>query len=424
MAEMRIRQTGSIIPVANQWKYSTYCNGTVWSTYTGVYSGYSTGETQVMTDWVEKDFHKRKAAGEIMNHPLHSVKTAQVGYNNSQYAIVYTPACSGTTHKRQDGTDIRSFSTNFNSFGMPYDFKAVIETLEDTVSTQVLAGVEEPTWNLALFAAELDKTAKMFRPSIVRGLKTLERAQRDYRRWKRREGVPMARIRLFNRTLNGFARFVSDNWLKYRFGLLPLVYDWEDFQKVVNEPELSPRLTSRAKAEYSWPKMESSKVTNDGYFSGTTSYSRTVNATVRGGLLYEHDMVLSDRLGYNLQSVIPTAYELIPFSFVVDRFFQIQDFLQAMQPKSGVKELARWIKTTVVTEDTYDVYATGMTRTNYSNTGSISFGSSRKITDVIRLPMLKAPSVVPVWRLIDMREAKHVRHLADYVALAAQLFLR
>jgi len=53
-------------------------------------------------------------------------------------------------------------------------------------------------------------------------------------------------------------------------------------------------------------------------------------------------------MGFSWESIPITAWELIPFSFVVDWFVNFGDYIQALTPKLGIKGLSSW--TTVIKE--------------------------------------------------------------------------
>lgn len=423
MATQRLREESSYkAAAASRSRKITYCNNS--TNVASVNEFGPTGTTKSMMDFVEPNFLKRKMAGEIMNHPMHSIKTEYKSWDGISWKVVYNPACTGTTIKTMEGNGLR-YNNSPTYCGQPSNLIDVMNDLQNLVGTQVFASVEAPEWNAALFAAELDKTFKMFRPSIAKFQKTLGRAQKDYRRHLKSGGRAYARTMLGLSMVNGLSNWIASNWLRYRFGILPLIYDWEDFNSIVNETHLSPRLTSRAKAEHVFDEVSEyvTDSTSDVYFNYNITRVQNCTVTVRGGLLYEHDLKLSDRIGYNVQNVLPTAWELVPFSFVVDRIVNIGDLLSAAIPKVGVKELARWTKTSVHTVDECMVSLTPKAVNNFTVTCSGHSGSVRVLDDIQRSPVLQV-GVVPKWKYIDLSKTVHQKHLADHIALFKTILLK
>lgn len=422
MAISRNRSETSVAGKRDAWNITKLCNGSTLSHYTTLSAYHSTGTSRTMFDFVEVDYAKRVAAGEVFNHPMHSTKVEYGGENTSYYKITYTPTCTGTAIKTMEGNDMRGQAASY--LGNHPDLIDTIEDLQMQVGTQVLAGIEEPDWNLPLFAAEIDKTFKMFRPNLMRALETLAKAQKDYRKEVRKNGKGLARLKLGLNTVNGLGNFIAGKWLQYRYGILPLIYDWEDFMKVANETDIPKRLTSRAKAKYVFDERSEEVVTtSDVYFTHTRTTKQNTSVTVRGGCMYEHDLLLKDRIGYSASNIIPTAWELVPFSFVVDWFVNAGDLIGAIQPKVGVKELARWTKTTIETVDESLTSSVKKTVANFLITGNVNASSVRTTTDVVRSPTLYV-GVVPKWKYIDLKQSVHQKHLADSIALIKTLLIK
>lgn len=419
MSTPRYREETNLSRPATDTKHQVTCGGT--QTDSSVLTFYQLGTERSMNDFLEPNFHQRKLAGEIMNHPMSSMKVEAEGVNGHSWEINYTPSCTGkptSTIKRIWGTSVRNSTYLAEATSITRDdIGAVASDLQNLVGTQVFASVLEPEWNLPLFAAELDKTFKMFRPSITKFQQTLGRAQKDYYRWKRQGGSVYAKAMTVTNMANGLQNWIASNWLRYRFGILPLIYDWEGFNTVVENKALSPRLTARAKSVFMLDELTDTVICDlDTYFSHYMDRKSNCTVTVRGGLLYEHNMKLFDRIGYNVSNVLPTAWELVPFSFVVDRLVNIGNLLAAMQPKVGVVELARWTKTTIQTVDECTRRSAPKTMTNYVMTCSGTMESKVTTTSVSRIPSLQV-GVVPKWKYIDLSKGVHQRHLVDHIAL-------
>lgn len=123
-------------------------------------------------------------------------------------------------------------------------------------------------------------------------------------------------------------QYASDQWLSWSFGVLPTLGAIDDLvesiQKYKDRKDHSIR-------EYG--VSEDSALTRLTYNGGGTSthsctvivrnelnMSCKITAGYRYDLLSSNDYTLAKHLGFDISSVIPTAYELLPFSWLVDYF--------------------------------------------------------------------------------------------------------
>jgi hypothetical protein len=104
-------------------------------------------------------------------------------------------------------------------------------------------------------------------------------------------------------------------------------------------------------------------------FKCKSEYEKLHDVSVRTGILYELDH--RDVFGLSFKEIPITAWELVPYSFVIDWFVNAGDYIQAVTPKLGVKVLGSWsttedeivTKTTTTLEDvvgsTYNLVSPG-----------------------------------------------------------------
>lgn len=435
----------------------TTCAGVLTSTTPS--AGYRDGVTQSMTDWIEPNFIKRQRQGDVMNHPMHSIKTVCSGVCNSSWTITYTPACSGATIKSQAGTGNRAIDTGLPGNAWSLDFiEREMSRLQLLVGTQAKAGVKMPEFRGGLAAAQLDKTLKLllmefkaFRKTIfnlARSQAFRKEVQKSRLSRERARGLTAKGIRLSGKEakaskqvleeLTGSAKalvsdgltiadFLGTHWLAARFGLGITAMNIEALSKLAETPVLSPRLTSRAKSSVTSGVINSSTTypqSIDGYFSGSTNKASSVTIEVSCGILYEHEMSVSDRAGFGLANLAPDVWEIIPYSFIVDRFVNIGSFISSISPKTGVKYLAEWTKTTV----TYDKVSSwsaspGTPVKDVSVSGSLLGTSKETVFDTVRVPIVKSGLT---WTnfLHDgrgLKESLYVKQIVDEIALIVQI---
>lgn len=142
---------------------------------------------------------------------------------------------------------------------------------------------------------------------------------------------------------------VSDLWLEYSFGWKPLVSDIKDGAKALSELRNGrlPRKTVGASGSDSSNDSSSSGVDNVG--SSQIHWRRNISSKsqVRYRCLVsvktpEDSGATSAILGLNFPSFVPTVWELIPYSFLVDYFTNIGGIIQAASnPSAGVNWTVR-----------------------------------------------------------------------------------
>lgn len=147
---------------------------------------------------------------------------------------------------------------------------------------------------------------------------------------------------------------MSDDYLQWTFGVLPLCGDIGDLsktlQRILNDP---PRTRIKAEGEASsgpiitvlgsdeLGSLYTRKEQRDCSYTETKYYGMMQEATRDPTVLAQCQRV-ADLSGFSLRAFVPTVWELIPFSWVADYAVNIQDLLEAATTDtSKVKWLMR-----------------------------------------------------------------------------------
>lgn len=151
------------------------------------------------------------------------------------------------------------------------------------------------------------------------------------------------------------AQATANTWLEYRYGWRPLMMDAAEIitQSVQMKKNLVKRtFTSRSSASQTrrasaWTpgNWANNGILNVTVF-GTSELS--IETLVSAGVRYQIDQQsVSERtaamLGLRLSDVLPAAWELTPWSFVVDWFINIGDYIQAVSVPPGVSHIGNWV---------------------------------------------------------------------------------
>jgi hypothetical protein len=195
-------------------------------------------------------------------------------------------------------------------------------------------------------------------------------------------------------------RQASDLYLGYNFGIAPMVGDINNAIEAVDRflQYNSKPMHFRGKAEKDWVS---------GYASDQNTFLQGHALALRGRLHHRlsyryiacHDFIVkaancysfSDHLGLNLESVVPTLWELTAFSWVADYFGTVGDFLEDLfyTPPGNT--------TYVVLNKRYEVNATidsfplNTGGSSYTLTGFSSMPGSLKYVLFTRTPLSSLP---------------------------------
>jgi len=140
---------------------------------------------------------------------------------------------------------------------------------------------------------------------------------------------------------------VDKLWLEYRYGWSPLVKDIVDQLKAINAQLLRDDLTQRDYTRVSgkWLGEKSSPSTtgvvkDGGSWTMETAYTHKVEARAYAKYRVSLKSGVLNRLNDFGAFDVPRAlWEIVPYSFVVDWFVPIGDWLGAITPRVGVEML-------------------------------------------------------------------------------------
>lgn len=316
-------------------------------------------ETTTMDDVVTPEFLKRRNQGLIINNPMSKVTT--IDYNricnvSAVYGIEEYRNCSPWRWITVE--DIENWGTVDSLFyvlpaGSQRNFDVALPALP-VVDPQVYV---DQAVNSAWSRVGLNEADVL--TSLAESQKTIYSIVAIFTRFvKVLRNLKQLRARELVSELSG--KEIADRYMEMRYALRPLVYDFNNVVTALNKQTgaLNDRLTFRGFADnsvfdevmdplYMWQRVD-----NDyGVFmKGATKTSKTsINIDVRAGVLTQ--LTTESKLPvWGLTMPIEAAWELTPFSFIIDWFLNCGDTISAWTPNFGLRALSSWSVCTVTTE--------------------------------------------------------------------------
>jgi hypothetical protein len=215
------------------------------------------------------------------------------------------------------------------------------------------------------------------------------------------------------------ASVMANNWLLYRYGITPFIRSMNDIF-VVGTRIRTRRETSRGGTSFQ-EERENSFPTGGTYHPSAEATIKTViTASYRAGVLYEY-RDFGNKYGFSLENIPGTAWELTPLSFVLDWFWNTNDFIRALTPRVRTFRLATWHGYEITHDSTFHIDV-GPVASGYTVVQDCSTGVSRRVvTTRRRTPGLLSPSLRP--RESAFREVLTSKRIVDAFALTTQLVL-
>lgn len=327
-------------------------------------------------DEVVPQFKARSKGGGVFINAMTKVKSANVQVKKPYTSSYFTRTGSTAPWVLAESSyfgngDVVGFGVNLER---PWEHSSVVAAMGKTEAlslTTAYADIGKADVETMVSAAELKETlaflaspvnaAKAMTKKMDRHLKKVRRMDAMYGSRKARYEALPERVRAKRKppvpptypTLE-FGKFTGDDvassWLAYRYAIMPLMYeidDWIGFFAKKADASIQ-RLTTRAKeserVQLTWNEGE-------GVVGTPRRYVHTLEVLVssRAGVLYKpRPPTLANQLGVEWHRVLPTAYELIPLSFVADWFWNGSQFYDALTAQFRALEILGAWNTTVI----------------------------------------------------------------------------
>lgn len=206
---------------------------------------------------------------------------------------------------------------------------------------------------------------------------------------------------------------LSDNWLEFSFGIRPLLADTVSLAETMARYKYDERHT-KVRGYGEAQAYISSGTTLHGSLFKCNVYENSMvreraQVILRAGLVYSTSVAdfgsterLRDLLGFKLEDFVPTVWNLLPYSFLVDYFTNVGDLLSALTTDTSA---VRWVNVSEIRTRQYVRNYVGRAQeiTGKSSSGGGHLGGfvrerrliSRYADGVqIPLPEFKIPGVI------------------------------
>lgn len=307
-----------------------------------------------MDDFVTPNYRALSAKGVIINNFMQ--KRTTIGsdgclvYDKDMYWSRYGSSAPHCHWQYRSAKDVFDSTTYVPYLQLPTELDT--DALKALAISRVWASVGAAKWQSLVTAAEARKTLDLLTELITLLLRTV--------RWVRgtRRKVATGALSIAKAT---------QLWLQYRYGIRPAIYEVKQAMEAVKALRRQPRTryTAWSHDEHSDNDTIDSVMYQGTSIERTRTFSRTSLRKVRvnAGVLVEP--VLKDPVSriptvFGWDEIFESLWELVPYSFVIDWFVNVGDFIASWTPEVEVRPLASWVTSYVTSKQSLEVTAVSL----------------------------------------------------------------
>lgn len=296
-------------------------------------------ETKTTCDFIHPGYRKRIQAGEIINSPFLCTTVDETLAAPGGFAHIFRTnggyTCAPPTHPTTQTHDKYWKTTGVWRRGVP-SYKALDsgamgalrQDVIDLAVTTAHANIDTSEMLALATAAESGKTVQSMQAVLFRALKIARNVRKLNLRAIANELSP---------------KEVADRYMEARYAFRPLIIDAAGICAALEKNRGYARKTFRGSAEDSMTSSDTLLNQSNGLWMTQTDWSRTstYDVSARAGVMC--DVSISDISVFGLDQIAETAWELAPYSFIVDWFANVGDWIAAHTPNAGVNQRASWV---------------------------------------------------------------------------------
>jgi hypothetical protein len=227
------------------------------------------------------------------------------------------------------------------------------------------------------------------------------------------------------KTRLGIAADAASLHLEYQYGVKPLMMSLQGLLKQIDYSMTEASILRHTfRGSQSYHDTITETATNDSSVvngSITRSYTtaKSIEMYARAGVITDYLPSLRSRLGLDGRDLVPGVYDLIPLSFVLDWFIDVNTYLEAVTPVKGFNAQASWVTTYIeeLTQYRFNSPAYTTTRLEYSKLYRYTYPERETECFKLSRVRVRTPGVVPQLPHFDTK-LRSLTHLISGAALA------
>jgi hypothetical protein len=373
----RLREQDNRMSTTTSWAWWNV-NASGVTTYTTPWTSATAanrvGDRQLMADTVTPAYQLIRAGGGIVNNPMH--QSLEITSGGDCGFFTYKP---GTTTYFGEAKD----NYVITGVGAPLHLGSAVvpQSWLTEAATKVKAKASSSAANVVVTSAKLRSTSSLLFGSACRRGKYIRQWAYGGSRWK---GSNYSRIDV-----------AATAWLEGRYGWRVFLREMDKYIDVINDDIVkSVRETARSSIEDELDSWSSAGIVNAGGIIISCLTKTTVRGRVSCGMLFDAPQEdWRKTLGLRWSDIPYSAWDYIPFSFVVNWFLNVDSLLGSLRALS-TKSLCEWTTvettlTTVRSQSTMASLGSGWV------VGRHPVGSGSRISRVrTRDPFMVSPGIV------------------------------
>lgn len=425
------------VPVSTAFGHVRTLSGTgvISSVTVGTNRMLSIGESLVTTDQVIPDFKSRSAAGELFFNPFNRVRERFSVLNEGFILgkrVTATYPGEVTPWQNVSFSRMLGFTGNMGALQGTHDPTKVYSphvtsilgrnaSAGDVAINAALSNIVKTDALLLVTLGELRETLALI--GKYSQLITMRLAPfRDF----------VYNLHKKRYTAGELAEKASNQWLEYRYGIMPLVYEIEGVAKALSRKVESHRLTARGSKAWE-DGMLSTSIFSQGvayYPVQSFSVSTRITANVSAGFLYVPLIGgTAASLGLHVSHIPESLFELAKLSFVANWFMDLSEFIRALTATVRGDVKGGWLT------ERYEIITTCSVSCQSFPAGTVDVNGVAKpvqwsvtsqegaTTVATRSVVVRTPVGAALPRAPSLRLQLSPARVADAVALTAQSFL-
>lgn len=280
------------------------------------------GEKQTTCDIVTEHYTKRRKQGEIIINPFTSQRVAgwstldgmTLKLGSSDPNVWVTHVWTGPVVSSYIGS-----SPGDIPVARPVILDSEIDGLISLASTKCWGAVSKSELQLLQTIADAKRTIQMCLSPLGNALSFVRKVRST------------KNARAADRSLTT-AKYMAREWLTYRYGWSQLYRDVKGILKAVGEHDRSGLLQARGAQKLRKEQTRVVHAKNGTTFQVEVNETITDEVFVKCGLFYDGNLAIDNYLGITKYDVLAAAWDVIPYSFVLDWVLNVQDYLTSLVP--------------------------------------------------------------------------------------------